>query len=77
MNGDDIDDDFVLDDIVALSDPEDEPEIAPLDDEDEFVEAQEAPPPAELLKKRKRREKEKERKVRCIFCFLPSLSIAK
>jgi len=67
MNGDDIDDDFVLDDIVALSDPEDEPAIAPLEDEDEFVNAEESPAPTEVLKKRKRREKEKERKVRFVF----------
>jgi protein CMS1 len=73
-NGDDLEDDFELDEIVALSDGEQEP----LDVEDEFVpdepENLDATVPAKPVpssaaadavtsKKRKRREKEKERKV--------------
>ncbi|KAH6918925.1 U3-containing 90S pre-ribosomal complex subunit-domain containing protein [Coprinopsis sp. MPI-PUGE-AT-0042] len=72
-NGDDLEDDFELDELVALSDGEQEP----LDVEDEFVpdepENLDAGVPvkpvpstveAATSKKRKRREKEKERKKR-------------
>ncbi|KAG2020689.1 hypothetical protein CC2G_005997 [Coprinopsis cinerea AmutBmut pab1-1] len=69
-NGDDLEDDFVVDDLVALSEEEvDSPDL-----DDEFVaDDHDASPPtttndqpsqAAASKKRKRREKEKERKKR-------------
>lgn len=59
MAGHDFDDDFVADDLVALS--EDEGEIEELDDSQSNGEAESSN--ATALKKRKRREKTKERKV--------------
>jgi len=83
QGGDDLDDDFVLDELVALSDNEG-PGDARLDDEDVFVNADDVQDGDEneesgettvnansaLAKKRKRREKEKERKAKvCCFTF--------
>lgn len=69
--GDDLDDDFVPDDLVALSDPEDEEAAHPADGEDvgALLSADEdnaAPSTsqADPEKKRKRRAKEKERKAK-------------
>jgi len=90
QGGDDLDDDFVLDELVALSDNEG-PGDARLDDEDVFVNADDDVQDGDeneesgetavnansaLAKKRKRREKEKERKakVRCFTFCLVSYS---
>lgn len=70
--GDDLDDDFVPDELVALSDeednyhsPEDEDITALLSaDETEPTKAEPIPNEAAAAKKRKRREKEKERKAK-------------
>lgn len=69
--GDDLDDDFVPDELVALSDqedtysPEDEDITALLSaDETEPTKAEPTPNEAAAAKKRKRREKEKERKAK-------------
>ena len=90
QGGDDLEDDFVLDELVALSDNEG-PGDARLDDEDVFVNADDDVQDGDeneesgetavnansaLAKKRKRREKEKERKakVRCFTFCLVSYS---
>ena len=70
--GDDLDDDFVPDDLVALSDAEDEDaahsadgeDIAALLSADEGEAPQASTSQAEADKKRKRRAKEKERKAK-------------
>lgn len=63
--GDDLDDDFVLDELVALSDGEGAGDTH-LEDEDVFVDDQgsedEVVPDTVSTKKRKQREKEKEKK---------------
>lgn len=75
--GDDLDDDFVPDELVALSDeeetyhsPEDEDITALLSaDETEPTKAEPTPNEAAAAKKRKRREKEKERKAKVCRCY--------
>lgn len=68
VGGDDLDDDFVLDELVALSDPED-PET-PSDDGDDAVflspdeDGTQAQRDKAQEKKRKRKEKEKQRKAK-------------
>lgn len=75
-SGDDFQDDFVYDDLVALSEREDDALLSSFsEDEDSFSEDEASTQPkastsqldAQMAsKKRKRREKEKERKV-CIY----------
>ncbi|KAF6764856.1 U3-containing 90S pre-ribosomal complex subunit-domain containing protein [Ephemerocybe angulata] len=70
--GDDLEDDFVLDELVELS--EEEGSIHEIDDDSNHEDEEEAAPsapaastssdPSVLLKKRKRREKEKEKKLK-------------
>lgn len=85
--GDDLDDDFVPDDLVALSDPEDEGAAHSADGEDvgALLSADEdnaAPSTSQaaLDKKRKRRAKEKERKAKVLsvvtVCMRNSLRCA-
>ncbi|TFK42903.1 U3-containing 90S pre-ribosomal complex subunit-domain containing protein [Crucibulum laeve] len=80
QGGDDLEDDFVLDDIVALSEEEDEiedeaffsdaPEDAVQPQDEEHLDAKDEPEPSPIIdeatvaKKRKRREKEKERRAK-------------
>ncbi|KAI0670591.1 U3-containing 90S pre-ribosomal complex subunit-domain containing protein [Trametes maxima] len=71
QRGDDLEDDFVLDDLVALSDEDDLPNTEDISgllsaDEDGGGDAQSGQPQsaAALEKKRKRRAKEKERKAK-------------
>lgn len=80
QGGDDLEDDFVYDDTVALSGDEDEPPIALLDEEDVFLDAADEDDREDdddeadakendtsasaAAKKRKRREKDKERKAK-------------
>ncbi|KAI0646852.1 U3-containing 90S pre-ribosomal complex subunit-domain containing protein [Trametes meyenii] len=71
QRGDDLEDDFVLDDLVALSDEDDLPNTEDISgllsaDEDGGDDAQSSQPQsaAALEKKRKRRAKEKERKAK-------------
>lgn len=76
--GDDLDDDFVPDDLVAMS--EDEEDLNSPDGEDinallsadegETGQAEASKKEAVAAKKRKRREKEKERKAKvCRYCL--------
>ena len=75
QHGDDLEDDFVPDDLVALSDEEDLPNTEDIGgllsaDEDDAGAAQPSPAQsaAALEKKRKRRAKEKERKAKvCVW----------
>lgn len=69
--GDDLDDDFVPDELVAMSDDEDALQVADGDinallsaDEEEMDEGEVQKSQAAAAKKRKRREKEKERKAK-------------
>ena len=67
--GDDLDDDFVPDDLVALESDEDVPETEDINellsaDEDASAGPSQPPSAAALEKKRKRRAKEKERKAK-------------
>lgn len=76
QRGDDLDDDFVIDELVALSGDEDDQDDAQAEATDDvrglLSEDEEGPSAAEQLikdqasvdKKRKRREKEKERKAK-------------
>ncbi|KAF7978109.1 hypothetical protein HWV62_1522 [Athelia sp. TMB] len=68
QNGDDLEDDFVPDDLVALSEDENENDVQELliPDEDAVEDDAQAKAKAEgdQAKKRKRREKEKERKTK-------------
>ena len=75
--GDDLEDDFVPDDLVALSDEEDD--VPETEDIGDLLSADEAGPSASqpgqstsaaaLEKKRKRRAKEKERKAKVIVLY--------
>ena len=78
--GDDLEDDFVPDELVAMSDEEDAAQLADGDvnallsaDEEETEEIEAQRNDAAAAKKRKRREKEKERKakVRTVF-YVPN-----
>ncbi|KAI0807232.1 U3-containing 90S pre-ribosomal complex subunit-domain containing protein [Fomes fomentarius] len=68
--GDDLDDDFVPDDLVALSDEEDLPatddigELLSADEDEGTAQPSQVQSAAALEKKRKRRAKEKERKLK-------------
>ena len=77
VGGDDLDDDFVPDELVALSDPE-ESEATSDDDGAAFLSPDEDGQQAEETrvqeKKRKRKEKEKERKAKA--SGLPSSPLA-
>lgn len=70
--GDDLDDDFVPDDLVALSGEEDEDDGPSVEDGRDYLSAEEegqnpsgsGTAPADSDKKRKRRERDKERKAK-------------
>ena len=78
QHGDDLEDDFVPDDLVALSGEEDLPNAEDIGgllsaDEDDAGAAQPSPAQsaAALEKKRKRRAKEKERKAKVCVAYVP------
>ncbi len=81
QHGDDLDDDFVPDDLVALSDEEELPDAEDVGDllsaDEDAGEAQAGPSQsaAALEKKRKRRAKEKERKLKVCLMWLCRLLV--
>ena len=79
QHGDDLDDDFVPDDLVALSDDDEAPdaedigELLSADEDGGNAQAGQSKSAAALEKKRKRRAKEKERKLKVCLMWLCKL----
>ena len=79
QHGDDLEDDFVLDDLVAMSEEEDLPEaedvggLLSADEEGGAEQSSQAQSAALAEKKRKRRAKEKERKLKVCLMWLCKL----
>jgi len=76
--GDDLDDDFVPDDLVALSGEESNEDVPSVEDSREFLTAGDDQPPergtnsADADRKRKRKDRNKERKAKVSPIFLCS-----